>query len=55
MSPMSNKKGEHIRSILMKSLAVWIVLICTAVIGVAVAQPNTKLALHTQVAIETTA
>ena len=39
----------------MKSLAVWIVLICTAVIGVAVAQPNTKLALHTQVAIETTA
>ena len=28
----------------MKNLAVWIVLICTAAFGVAVAQPNTDLA-----------
>ena len=39
----------------MKNLAVWIVLICTAAFGVAVAQPNSELALHAQVAIETTA
>ncbi len=39
----------------MKNLAVWIVLICTAAFGVAVAQPNTELALRTQVAIDTTA
>lgn len=39
----------------MKNLAVWIVLICTAAFGVAVAQPNTELALHTLVTTETTA
>ena len=39
----------------MKNLVVWIFLICTAAFGVAVAQPNTDLALRTQVAIETTA
>jgi hypothetical protein len=39
----------------MKNLAVWIVLICTATFGVAVAQPNMELALDTQVAVVTTA
>lgn len=39
----------------MKNLAVWIVLICTAAFGVAVAQPNTELALRTLVTTETTA
>ncbi len=39
----------------MKNLAVWIVLICTATVGVAVAQPNTELALRPLVAAETTA
>lgn len=52
---MPEIKGEHIRSIAMKNLAVWIVLICTAAFGVAVAQPNTDLALHTLVATETNA
>ena len=49
------KKGEHIRSIAMKNLAVWIVLICTAAFGVAVAQPNTDLALRTVSAVSNTA
>ena len=39
----------------MKNLAVWIVLICTATFGVAVAQPNMELALHTKAAVVTTA
>jgi hypothetical protein len=39
----------------MKNLPVWIVLICTATFGVAVAQPNMELALDTQVAVVTTA
>ena len=39
----------------MKNLVVWIVLICTATFGVAVAQPNMELALDTQVAVVTTA
>ena len=37
---MPEIKGEHIRSIAMKNLLVWIVLISTAAFGVAVAQPN---------------
>lgn len=37
---MPEIKGEHIRSIAMKNLLVWIVLISTAALGVAVAQPN---------------
>ena len=37
---MPKIKGEHIRSIAMKNLLVWIVLISTAALGVAVAQPN---------------
>ena len=37
---MPNIKGEHIRSVIMKNLFVWIVLISTAALGVAVAQPN---------------
>lgn len=39
----------------MKNLVFWIVLICTATFGVAVAQPNMELALDTQVAVVTTA
>ena len=39
----------------MKNLAVWIVLICTAAFGVAVAQPNSELALRTVQAVVTTA
>ena len=39
----------------MKNLAVWIVLICTAAFGVAVAQPNTDLALRNTPAAVTTA
>ena len=39
----------------MKNLVVWIVLICTAAFGVAVAQPNMELALHTLVTTDTTA
>ena len=35
-------KGEHIRSITMKNLCVWIVLIVTATLGVAVAQPTAE-------------
>lgn len=37
---MPEIKGEHIRSIAMKNLLVWIVLISTTALGVAVAQPN---------------
>ena len=37
---MPEPKGEHIRSIAMKNFLVWIVLISTAALGVAVAQPN---------------
>ena len=37
---MPELKGEHIRSIAMKNFLVWIVLISTAALGVAVAQPN---------------
>ena len=40
MTSMPNIKGEHIRSVIMKNLFVWIVLISTAALGVAVAQPN---------------
>ena len=39
----------------MKNLAVWIVFICTAAFGVAVAQPNTELSLQTLLAAETIA
>lgn len=39
----------------MKNLVVWIVLICTATFGVAVAQPNMELARDTQQAVVTTA
>lgn len=39
----------------MKDLVVWIVLICTAAFGVAVAQPNMDLALRTTPAVSTTA
>ena len=39
----------------MKNLAIWIVLVCTATVGVAVAQPDKDLALHTLVGLETTA
>ena len=39
----------------MKNLAVWIVLICTATFGVAVAQPNSELALRPLAAVVTTA
>lgn len=38
----------------MKNLVVWIVLICTATFGVAVAQPNMELALDAQAAVVTT-
>lgn len=37
---MPKSKGEHIRSLTMKNLFVWIVLISTAALGVAVAQPS---------------
>lgn len=37
---MPESKGEHIRSLIMKNCLVWIVLISTAALGVAVAQPN---------------
>jgi hypothetical protein len=40
MTPMPDIKGEHIRSLIMKNLIVWIVLISTAAMGVAVAQPD---------------
>ena len=40
MSLMPELKGEHIRSLIMKNFLVWIVLISTAVLGVAVAQPT---------------
>ena len=40
MSPMPDFKGQHIRSIVMKNFLVWIVLISTAAVGVAVAQPT---------------
>lgn len=40
MFPMPDNKGQHIRSIVMKNLFVWIVLISTAAVGVAVAQPT---------------
>ena len=40
MTPMPDTKGSHIRSITMKNFFVWIVLISTAALGVAVAQPN---------------
>mgnify|MGYP006273889233 FL=1 len=39
---MPELKGEHIRSIAMKNFLVWIVLISTAALGVAVAQPNNE-------------
>ncbi len=39
----------------MKNLAVWIVLICTATFGVAVAQTNMELALDTLIPVETSA
>ena len=39
----------------MQNLVVWIVLICTATFGVAVAQPNMELARDTQPAVVTTA
>ena len=42
MISMPEPKGEHIRSITMKNFLVWIVLISTAALGVAVAQPNTE-------------
>lgn len=40
MSPVTDFKGQHIRSIVMKNFLVWIVLISTAAVGVAVAQPT---------------
>ena len=39
---MPDDKGQHIRSIVMKNLFVWIVLISTAAVGVAVAQPTVE-------------
>ena len=42
MTPMPELKGEHIRSLIMKNFLVWIVLISTAALGVAVAQPNAE-------------
>lgn len=36
---MPEFKGEHIRSFIMKNFFVWIILISTAALGVAVAQP----------------
>ena len=48
---MPNIKGEHIRSIIMKNLFVWIVLISTSALGVAVAQPTLEsdyVAAHTR-------
>jgi hypothetical protein len=39
---MPDTKGQHIRSLIMKNFFVWIVLISTAALGVAVAQPNTE-------------
>ena len=42
---MPEFKGEHIRSIAMKNLFVWIVLISTAALGVAVAEPTESLAM----------
>ena len=40
MSLMPDTKGSHIRSIAMKNLFIWIILISTAAVGVAVAQPT---------------
>ena len=40
---MPEPKGEHIRSLTMKNLFVWIVLIVTATLGVAVAQPTAEV------------
>ena len=49
MTFMPDNKGSHIRSIAMKNLFVWIILISTAALGVAVAQPNAdELAAATQ-------
>lgn len=42
MMHMPDNKGSHIRSLTMKNLFVWIVLISTAALGVAVAQPNAE-------------
>ena len=39
----------------MKNLVFWIVLICTATFGVAVAQPNMELAFDTKASVVTTA
>ena len=39
----------------MKNLAIWIVLLCTAAFGVALAQPNSERALKPFVSLETTA
>ena len=44
---MPELKGEHIRSIAMKNLFVWIVLISTAALGVAVAEPTETLSRTT--------
>ncbi len=43
MVSMPEFKGEHIRSIAMKNFFVWIVLISTAALGVAVAEPTEAL------------
>lgn len=43
---MPDSKGSHIRSITMKNFAVWIILISTAALGVAVAQPNGEEFAH---------
>ena len=49
MSPMPDTKGLHIRSVKMKNLFVWIILISTAAVGVAVAQPTgEEFAAHVQ-------
>lgn len=42
MTFMPDNKGSHIRSIAMRNFFVWIVLISTAALGVAVAQPNAE-------------
>ena len=40
---MLDIKGLHIRSIAMKNLFIWIVLISTAALGVAVAEPTESI------------
>jgi len=46
---MPDTKGLHIRSVKMKNLFVWIILISTAAVGVAVAQPTgEEFAAHVQ-------